>query len=374
MKLTGISWQGYSLPFRRKYLTPGNQAMSRCGLLLFLKTDSGLVGVGEASPPGSGSLDEVRKITAILEGSTSRLLGEDSEVVEETLSAWEIPASLRFGIETALLDLKGQNRGVPVTVLLGGKPSTLAVNALITAESPEQVELDARKAVGLGFTNLKLKVGRRTLSEDEHLVSTVRRVVGPQVKLRLDPNQAWNVNQAIESIRQLSRYQLEFVEQPVPAVDITGLAKVRRSVPVAVAADESLSSLDDLHRLLDAGAADIFIIKASRLGGLRAALEVATEVIKARQSVVVTTSLESGVGISASTHLATALPTQSYAQGLATGLLFTQDLVYPALAPTNGMFMTPDEPGLGVRVDTMLLREYGTAIMGSASSLSRLHE
>lgn len=374
MKLTGIAWRGYSLPFRSKYVTSESQATSRCGLLLLLKTDNGLVGVGEASPPGLGSLNEVRKIAAILEGLTPRLLGGDFDTLEETISAWGIPAPLRFGIETALLDLKGQDSGVPISVLLGGKPSQLAVNALIAAESPEQTELDARKAVELGFTNLKLKVGRRTLSEDEQFVSAVRRAAGPGVKLHLDPNQAWNVNQAIESINLLSRYQLEFVEQPVAAVDINGLAEVRRSVPVAIAADESLGSLDDLHRLLEADAAGIFIIKAARLGGMRASLDVAMEVIKAGQSAVVTTSLESGVGIAASIHLAAVLPKQSYAHGLATGLLFIQDIVYPALALAKGMLMTPNGPGLGVRVDKILLRKYGIAVMGSAGSSSELHE
>ena len=217
-------------------------------------------------------------------------------------------------------------------------------------------------------------MGGSTLAEDEKRVSALRRAVGPRVKLRLDPNQAWSVSRAIESINQLSRYQLEYVEQPVTAVDIAGLAEVRRSVPVAVAADESLGSLDDLHRLLSAGAADIFIIKVSRLGGLRVGLEVATEVLKAGHSVVVTTALESGVGIAASAHLAAALPAQPHAHGLATGLLFAQDLAYPLLLPANGRLMTPDGSGLGVKVDAMLLRKYGIAVMGSAGSLSGLDE
>lgn len=374
MKLTGMFWRGYSLPFRHKYVTSENRATSRCGLLLFLMTDNGLVGIGEASPPGLGSLNEVRKLASLLEGLTSRLLGSDLETLEKAMAAWGIPAPLRFGIETALLDIKGQDKGVPLAVLLGGTPSPISVNALITAEFPEQAALDARKAVKLGFTTLKLKVGGRTLSTDEQLVAAVRRAAGPDVKLRLDPNQAWNINQAIESILRLSRYQLEFVEQPVTAADIKGLAEVRRSVPVAIAADESLGSLDDLHRLLDTGAAGIFVIKAARLGGLRASLDIVREVIEGGQSAIITTALESGVGIAAAVHLAAALPPQSYAHGLATGLLFTRDIVSPALAPANGMLMTPDSPGLGVRVDKTLLQKYGLAVMGSAGSSSDLDE
>jgi L-alanine-DL-glutamate epimerase-like enolase superfamily enzyme len=91
----------------------------------------------------------------------------------------------------------------------------------------------------------------------------------------------------------LSRYNIEYVEQPVPADDIEGLAKVRSSVPVPVAADEALSSLEDLERLMNAGAADIFILKAARLGGLKSTLDLANLALKKGHEVVVTTSLES---------------------------------------------------------------------------------
>jgi o-succinylbenzoate synthase len=374
VKITAIGWRGYALPFRQRYITSVSQANRRFGLLLFLLTSDGLVGIGEAAPAGTGNLGNARETVVILEKLAPRLLESDTDSIKEAISVWGMPAPLRFGLETALLDLEGQDKKLPMAVLLGSKPSSLTVNALIAAESPKTVAMNAREAVELGFTNLKLKVGN-TLPKDEKLVSALRQAVGAQVKLRLDANQAWDISQAIESIRQLSRYQLEYVEQPVAAVNIAGLAKVRRSVPVAIAADESLGSLDDLHRLINAGAADVFIIKASRLGSFRAGLEVATEVLKTGLSVVVTTSLESGVGVAASAHLAAALPDQPYPHGLATGLLFEQDLTYPRLRPSNGKLLTPDTPGLGVKVDAMLLRKYSIAVMGSAgSSLSGLRE
>ena len=374
MRLTGIAWRGYSLPFRQKYVTSDSQSINRCGLLLFLINSDRLVGVGEASPVGAGSPKEVDGIVATLEGLTSRLLSSESDALEETMSTWEMPPSLRFGIETALLDLRGQAERLPLTALLGGKPLPLSANGIITAESPEQAATEAREVVGLGFSNLKLKIGRGTLAKDEKLVSAVREAVGLEVKLRLDPNQAWSVNQAIESIRRLSRYQIEFVEQPVASSDVAGLAEVRRSVPVPLAADESLNSLVDLHRLLDTSAADIFIIKAARLGGLSESLKVATEALEASHSVVVTTSLESSVGIAASAHLAAALPVQSHPHGLATGLLFDHDLTYSRFLPRKGILMAPVGPGLGVKVDAKSLRKHSSAVIGSIGSISGLQE
>jgi o-succinylbenzoate synthase len=273
-----------------------------------------------------------------------------------------------------LLDLRGKSEGRSLTALLGGKPSSLAVNALIAAESAKQAAAEAIEAVRLGFGSLKLKVGRGTLDNDEDLVSAVRQAVGPGVKLRLDPNQAWGTSQAIESIRRLSRYQLEYVEQPVAAADVAGLAEVRRSVPVPVAADESLGSLNDFRHLLRADAADVFVLKAARLGGMKSSLEIAKAAIKAGKSVVVTTSLESDIGVAASAHLAAAVSAHSMAHGLATGLLFDAGLTAPRLLPANGALKTPDGPGLGMKADPALLNKYAIDITGSAGSLSGLED
>lgn len=369
MKLTGIAWRGYSLPFRSKYVTAGSRDSFRCGLLLSVATSEGLVGVGEASPVGAGSVAEVKEIALSLEKIASRLVKKDADSLESSLPETGLPASLRLGIETALLDIKGQALGKPVSALLGGKPASLAVNCLIAAESARLAAEEASEAVRAGFTSLKLKVGGKSIADDEKLVSEVRRAAGPQVKLRLDPNQSWSVERAIESILLLSRYDIEYVEQPVAAPDISGLAKVRRSAPVPIAADESLGSMDDLRRLLDMDAADIFIIKAARLGGLKSSLAIASEAIKAGKSVTVTSSLESGVGIAASAHLAAVLPAQPYSHGLATSSLFTEDITSPVLEPLKGMLLTPDSPGLGVKVNAALLRKYGNGIIGSVGSL-----
>ncbi len=368
MRLTGITWHGYELPFRRRYVTSGSRSDSRFGLILFLNTSEGVFGVGEASPVGTSSVDEIVRTAEVLERISPRLLGCDTRTAEDTISAQDIPAPLRFGLETALLDISGKAHGCSVATLLGGRPVSLPVNAIVSEESIENAVAEALKAIETGFTCLKLKVGSREPGKDEALVSGVRMAVGPGVKLRLDPNQAWGVGQAIEVLRRLAQYDIEYVEQPVAAADIGGLAEVRRAIPVPVAADESLGSYDDMRRLLTAGAADVFILKAARLGGLRTTLAVAAAALKAGHSVVVTTSLESSVGVAAGAHIAAALPPAPLSQGLATGLLFSDDLTSPPLLPARGRLETPSGPGLGVKVNGSKLRKHGINIMGSAGS------
>lgn len=373
MKISGIGWHGYALPFRKRYVSAGSAANTRLGLLVFLRTSDGITGTGEASPVGVGSLAEVGGIVSTLRNIAPRLSENHIDAAERIIFDG-LPPALSFGLETALRDIRGQYAGAPLAALFGGKPSKLAVNAIIISESPEQAASEARDAVESGFKCVKLKVGSGTLEHEEAMVAAVRRAIEPDTQIRLDANRAWSVGQAIESIRRLSQYELEYVEQPVAAADIAGMAEVRRAVPVPLAADESLGSIVDLHRLLDTGAADVFIIKAARLGGFRKSLRIMNEAIERGHRVVVTSSLESGIGVAAGAHLAAVLPPQPKAHGLATGFLLEDDLLSTGWSPANGFLQTPTNPGLGLQVNVASLRKYSSGIIGSAGSLIGLEE
>ncbi len=372
-KITGIGWHGYAVPFRKRFVSAGFTADTRFGLLVFVRTSGGMLGIGEASPVGAGSAAEVEGIVSALHKIASRLQEVHLDAAPR-LIAEGLPAPLSFGLETALSDIRGQESGVAVTALFGGRPSAVKVNALVISESPEEAAVEATAAKESGFSCVKLKVGKNTLEQDEAVVASVRQALGPEVLIRLDANQAWSVEQAVESIRVFSRYNIEYVEQPVKADDIAGMAKLRGSVRVPLAADESLGSYMDLHRLLDAGAADIFIVKAARLGGFRKSLLIAGEAMERGHRVVITTSLESGIGIAASVHLAAALPPQPKVHGLATGGLLEDDLLAGKWLPVEGTLRIPDKPGLWFTVDTAALKKYSSGIIGSVGSPAGLEQ
>ena len=370
MKPTGVGWRGFGVPFNRSYLTSETRSTTRYGLLLFLHTDTGVVGVGEASPVGAGSWREVKETATQLEGLASQLLGMGLSTWElgQDLPSFDISPALRFGLETALLDLSGKAKECSVVELLRGGSHPVSVNALISAETPQEVLREAQEAVALGFTSLKLKVALGTLEEDETLVSSIRGEVGTGVRLRIDPNQGWSVSQAIDAIHRLALYNLEYVEQPVPGDDLAGLREVRRAVQVPIAVDEALGSVDDLRRLVEADAADLLVLKAGRLGGFHASMEVIRLAEEEGIPVVVTSSLESGVGLAASLALTTTLASHPFAHGLATGLLLENDLVFPHIVPSGGVLIPPQGPGLGIEVDTKALDKYGINIKGWVGS------
>ncbi|MSQ21876.1 MAG: hypothetical protein EXR53_01000 [Dehalococcoidia bacterium] len=370
MKITTVAWQGFAIPFRQPYVTSDTSATIRYGLFLFLHTDTGLTGVGEASPVGVGTRREVEGIGRAIAGWATELLGREPTwpLAWSSLTASPVSSVVRFGIETAVLDIQGKAHQCSLAEMLGGTAHPLPVNWLIAAETVEEAVSEAKEAVALGFTSLKLKVAVGSIEHDLALVASVREAVGTMVKLRIDPNQGWSVSEAIEAIRRLAPYGLEYMEQPVAAKDILGLREVRRAVSVPIAADEALGSANDMRKLLAADAADLFILKAGRLGGLDMAQAVMRLAADAAKPVVVTSSLESGVGIAASAHLASLLTSHPFAHGLATGSLLESDLLSQPLEPTEGVLNIPHGPGLGVVVDEEALERYSIDVKGNISS------
>jgi O-succinylbenzoate synthase len=169
------------------------------------------------------------------------------------------------------------------------------------------------------------------MDHDIARVSAVRAAMGPQARIRLDANGAWSVEQAVRAIRRLRELDLEYVEQPVATVE--ELAEVRRRVDVPIAADESIRRADDPFLVKALDAADIAVLKVQPLGGVRACLRLAERL---DMPVVVSSALESSVGIAAGVALAAALPELPYACGLGTTTMLERDVVEASLQPVNG--------------------------------------
>jgi L-alanine-DL-glutamate epimerase-like enolase superfamily enzyme len=211
---------------------------------------------------------------------------------------------------------------------------------------PADVEAQARRAVAEGFGTLKLKVGLDP-EGDVARVAAAKRACDPATRIRIDANGAWGEDEAQRFLERIARFDLELVEQPVPAHDLAALARLRRVSPVPLAADESASSEDAARRVLAGGCTDVLILKPSVLGGLRTAWRIALAAERAGIDVVVTSLLDSGLGIAAAAHLAASLPGDRYAAGLATQRLIAEDLIDP-IDITDGALHLPPGPGLGV--------------------------
>ncbi len=206
------------------------------------------------------------------------------------------------------------------------------VNVTVPAVDPVTAHRLVREG---GCTTAKVKVAEpgQGLADDVARLEAVRDALGPEGAVRVDANGAWSVDAAVRAVRRLDRAAggLEYVEQPCATVE--ELAAVRRRVEVPVAADESIRRAEDPYRVRDLEAADIAVLKVQPLGGVRACLRIADDI---GLPVVVSSALETSVGIAAGVALAAALPALPYACGLATVQLLRDDVALDPLAPVDG--------------------------------------
>jgi o-succinylbenzoate synthase len=207
------------------------------------------------------------------------------------------------------------------------------VNATVPVVSPEAAHA---LVLASGCATAKVKVADpgSPLADDLARVEAVRDALGPAGHLRVDANGAWSVDQAVAAIAGLDRAAggLEYVEQPCASVE--DLALVRRRVSVPIAADESIRRAADPYRVRDLEAADIAVLKVQPLGGVRACLRIAEDI---GMPVVVSSALETSLGLAAGVSLAASLPRLDHACGLATRSLLTADVASPELFPFEGM-------------------------------------
>lgn len=206
------------------------------------------------------------------------------------------------------------------------------VNVTVPATDPERAHAIVR-AGGCRTAKVKVAEPGQSLADDVARLEAVRDALGTGGLVRVDANGAWDVDGAVRAIAALDRAAggLEYVEQPVASVE--DLAVVRRRVDVPIAADESIRRAEDPYRVRDLEAADIAVLKVQPLGGVRACLRIAEDI---GLPVVVSSALETSVGIAAGVALAAALPELHHACGLATVQLLTDDVVTDRLLPVDG--------------------------------------
>lgn len=212
----------------------------------------------------------------------------------------------------------------------------IPVNATVPAVPAAAVPGVLARFPGCSTAKVKVAQAGQALADDLSRVAAVRETLGPRGRIRVDANGAWDVAQASDALGALAAYGLEYAEQPCLTVEElaqlrTGLA--RRGVDVRVAADESIRRAEDPLRVAREGAADLVVVKAAPLGGVRRALEV---VAGCGLPAVVSSALDTSVGMAAGAALAAALPDLPYACGLGTVALLEGDVTGDPLTPERG--------------------------------------
>jgi L-alanine-DL-glutamate epimerase-like enolase superfamily enzyme len=316
-------------------------------------TSDGLRGFGEAPQLWRVTGESLASAEACIAGPlTDVLLGRSAEdlhdLLVETSRAVVGNHGAKAAIDVALHDLAARQLQVSLPRFLGTSRHRVPTDVTISAGDAERLGEDASKRVAEGFTVLKLKVGTDAFT-DVNRVRSVRAAVGDDVTIRLDANQGWTPKQAINVIRALedAAVDVEFVEQPVAAEDLDGLATVTAAVDTPVMADESCFGLRDLHAIIERRAADLVNIKLAKCGGLRAARAMLELASAHGVGCIVGSMMEGPIGVGAAASLVAAHGTTATSD-LDAAWWAASSPVIGGLVYDTANVVLPDSPGLGI--------------------------
>ncbi len=338
----------YALPFREPYVTARGRLERREMVLLRLRSDDGLVGLGEAVPLSLRGGTGLARVLAELE-DLDRRDSLDEAVLNGDALALSAPA--RCAALTALLDLRGK-RAAAEGASQANETVPIECNATLVAGDPAAVAEDAMRWAAEGYKTFKLKLGA---GDDVGQVLAVREAIGPTARIRVDANAAWSVPAAKRILAELEQFDVELAEQPLATLE--QLAELAKVTPIPIAGDESIESRGDAERAVDLGACQIAGLKLSKVGGPEAAIEIA-EVLPS----FVSSALDGPVGIAAAAQVAQTLDQATggsrLAHGLATQRLFASTVASTECELRDGMLHLPEGPGLGVQIDEAALERH----------------
>ncbi len=366
MKIIDIQWHNYRLPFLHRFSTAHGDMDTREGIIVQVTTNSGISGIGEIAPLAAfagGNLADACSFLPILAG---RLRNQSLHEALDLLTAEQVhskTAATLCGLEIALLDTLGKANGCSISTLLSpadfAPRSDVPVNAVIGARAANEAIAAALNAQKQGFRCVKLKVGLGLSIHDEtQRIRLVRDAIGPAMHLRLDANEAWQLEEAITILSQCVPYDIQYVEQPLNAHNLSGLRALRQAIPIPIAVDEAVHSQESAYLILESEVADILIIKPQLAGGLRIGQQIIQAASERGVRSVITSTIEAGIGLAAELHLAAASPAVTLECGLATLPLLVDDLLVEELLVLNGFLSVPTSPGLGVELDRQALDRY----------------
>ena len=321
--------------------------------LLELETETGLVGRGCASPEPHVT-GETREAcaAALAEDRIAWLEGRDLRTLpalcrELTQGMKKTPAA-RAAMDMALFDLMAQHLGVPLVEMLGRAHGALPTSITIGIKPVEATLDEADEYLSRGFRVLKVKLGH-SLEEDLERLHKLRQRVGPEVKIRVDPNQGYSPREVTTFVQRTAELDIEFIEQPMPADRVDALRELPQSTRRRIAADEMLLSEGDaLDLVAPPPACGIFNIKLMKCGGVASALRIADIADVAGAELMWGCMDESIISISAALHAALASPATRYLD-LDGSLDLSRDVVSGGFSLKDGIMRTLDAPGLGLK-------------------------
>ncbi|HEU0114200.1 MAG TPA: dipeptide epimerase [Thermomicrobiales bacterium] len=368
MKIASIEVIPIRLPLVEPFVIAYATYPDILSILVRVRTADGGEGWGEATPDPNVTGETWASAAAMLRDDLApTLLGHDARDRETALrrldARVERAPAAKAALDIALHDLVARAAGLPLWALLGGRSNpALPISRVVSLGPPEAMAAAAARHAAAGFTTIKAKVGDTEQPLlDVRRVAAVREAVGPDVAIKVDVNQGWKTpGVAIAAIRAMAASAPVYVEQPVAAWDLEGLADVRRQTGATIMVDEGVHGPRDMQRVVALRAADLVNIKLMKTGGLLNAIKLNAIAETAGIAAQVGTMVESSIASAAGLHLATALGNVRTVEMGGPNML-REDIGDLRDRYTPGRIVLGDHPGLGIDLDQTAIRRFSEA-------------
>jgi L-alanine-DL-glutamate epimerase-like enolase superfamily enzyme len=367
VKIKRVEPIAVSFPMKKPVFMAGVEIRVADNVLVRIEGDNGVIGWGEAASAPTMTGETVESMMAAVAYLTPAVEGRPAEDIAGTLAAMSnrmyANNAAKAAIEIALHDLIGRATNRPAYALLGGKQrSRMAILGVISTGELASDLREAESKKAQGFAAFKIKVGIDRPLIDAERTRRICALLGAGALISSDANQGWSTDEAVQYVRAVADAGLDFFEQPVPADDIAGMATVASAADmagnIAIGADESIHSLEDLRRFHERHAARGVSLKTIKLGGMRAVMEAGRlcERLGLNVNVAAKTG-ESSIACAAAMHIAAALPQIAWGLTLSNEGL-AEDVTARPILIERGHVEISDAPGLGVEVDEERVRRH----------------
>lgn len=328
-------------------------------VIVIIETDKGITGTGECSPFMSINGESMETGMVVGKYLATVLKGKNALDIEACHAAMDkviyANSSIKSAFDMALYDIASQYAGLPLYEFLGGSNNkTLITDYTVSLSDAAKMAADAAKIKANGFQVIKVKLGGKA-ADDIERIKQIRAAVGNEIPVRIDANQGWNVNDAIEILHALAPYNIQHCEEPIPRWNFMELPKIKAESPIKIMADESCCDEHDAQRLLDLNACDYFNVKLGKSSGIFRAEKIIRIAEANDINIQLGGFLESRLAFTAAAHLALSSDTIVHCD-FDTPLMFEEDPVLGGICYSNkGEISLPGTAGLGATFNRQYL-------------------
>lgn len=330
-------------------------------VLVVIRTNEGINGFGECSPFMSINGESADTGMVVGQYFAQWLKGKDPLEISDHIKAMDKiiygNSSIKSAFDMALYDIASQQAGLPLYAYLGGNTNkTIITDYTVSIGEPSKMAADAVKIKEEGYPAIKIKLGSNGKT-DVLRIKAIREAVGNDIPLRIDANQGWKVDEAIETLKALAPYDIQHCEEPIARWAFMQLPRVRQESPIPIMSDESCGDEHDVERLIQLKACDYMNIKLGKSGGIYKGLQMVKLAEEAKIHLQVGAFMESRLAMTAFAHFSLCSPAIEHFD-FDTALMFSEDPVSGGIKyEKNGVIKVPEAPGLGATVsDTWLGR------------------